>query len=71
MSRVGQTMLPGHGLEYEGRRRYERDGITWDPSGQGSARCRCGALSEPGITTNAAKQWHAAHKDALREGGGA
>lgn len=60
------TMLAGHGLEYEGSRRYEADGITWDPSGWGSARCRCGALSEPGISTEAAQQWHREHKDSLR-----
>lgn len=66
MSRVGKTILPGHGLEYEGRRRYEADGITWSRDGSGAARCRCGALSEPGITTKAAQQWHREHKDSLR-----
>lgn len=66
MSRVGQTIVKGHGLEHEGRRRYKPDGITWDPTGKGSARCRCGLLSEPGITVAAAMRWHAAHKDALR-----
>ena len=61
----GKTILKGHGLRAEGRRRYNADD-TWDPAGQGSARCSCGALSEPGITVAAAMRWHAAHKDALR-----
>ena len=65
MSMVGKTIVKGHGLEHEGRRRYERDGITWDPTGQGSARCRCGALSEPGINVAQAMRWHKEHKASL------
>jgi hypothetical protein len=66
MSQVGKTLLRGHGLEGEGNRRFERDGITESRDGSGSGRCSCGALSEPGISTKAIKRWHREHKDSLR-----
>lgn len=59
------SLLKGHGLKHEGRRRYNPDG-TWDPFAAGAAKCACGAQSEPGISTKAAQQWHREHKDSLR-----
>lgn len=55
-TRKGQTLLPGHGLMYEGRAMYGKRG-----------RCWCGATSEEEFDTNAARRrWHNAHKDEIR-----
>lgn len=64
MSNVGKTRLAGHGLQYEGRRRYNADG-RYDWHGD-YVKCECGLLSEPGITSTAARRWHDVHKDEIR-----
>lgn len=64
MSQVGKTLLRGHALRNEGRRRYDASGL-YDWHGD-YAMCECGLLSQPGITQTAAKRWHREHKDSLR-----
>ena len=70
MSNVGKTLLPGHGLRYEGRVIYNDKGVMapeWPPRTETlHAKCACGALSPAGISKTAAKQWHREHKDSLR-----
>lgn len=64
MSNVGKTVLKGHGLQYEGRRRYDADG-TYNFYGE-YARCACGLSWGPGQSTKVTQQLHREHKDALR-----
>lgn len=75
-SRVGQTVLPGHGLRGEGAAfvSYDcprcPDGFeSGEPSPwpfEGHALCRCGAESPHLLSGGQRKRWHSAHKDEVR-----
>ena len=70
MSKVGKTLLKGHGLRHEGAVSYLPNGTWWSfyprPGQTFHAKCECGALSPAGISQSAARRWHREHKDALR-----
>jgi hypothetical protein len=56
-TRRGKTLLPGHGLMYEGHAMYGKHG-----------RCWCGAVSEQEYDSAAARRrWHNEHKDSVRK----
>lgn len=73
MNRVGQTVLPGHGLVDEGSAHDEHGNRIWVSnnacdafSGPGRALCKCGELSEELPTKAARRRWHNAHKEEVR-----
>jgi hypothetical protein len=72
VTNVGKTLLKGHALRHEGHAWYDADGQYVGDygrrvySGNLRAKCSCGAVSEPNISTKAARQWHREHKDSLR-----
>jgi hypothetical protein len=65
MSNVGKTMVKGHGLQWEGGVVFDADGNLAAgrlPQSQRYAKCRCGALSDVGLSQYRAKKWHRQHK---------
>lgn len=69
--RTGQP-LKGHGLWFEGAPHDDHGKrIGWrGVSGEGRARCSCGALSEPLPSASQRKAWHRTHKAEVVEAGG-
>lgn len=71
MSDRGKTLLRGHALRDEGITRYSKTGqllTYWRwKTDEAHAMCECGALSPANISQAAAKRWHRAHKDTLRQ----
>ncbi|MCM3884126.1 hypothetical protein [Frankia sp. R82] len=78
-SRVGQTSIPGHGLQREGRAftvpnccGYSLTDTTpqlGEPGRYGGhGVCRCGEVSDHFDSTAARRRWHNRHKDEIRRG---
>jgi hypothetical protein len=69
MSRVGKTLVKGHGLRAEGAPLH-LSGCSQQPCptgymgrlGSGHGKCSCGAYSLHLQSTYARKAWHRAHK---------
>jgi hypothetical protein len=59
------TRIPGHTLPFEGRV-YIGESLVGHGNGPGRARCSCGEMSPEVLpSTNARKQWHREHKEAV------
>lgn len=73
---VGKTVVPGHGLRYEGAPCVARDCCASDGNhgnrnpydSQGHAFCSCGAVSPCLSSTGWRKRWHREHKAAVVAG---
>lgn len=66
MSRVGKTVLKGHGLLFEGKA-YQENGSPFSWSEKvGCGKCSCGALSPVLPSKRKRQQWHRQHKDEVR-----
>lgn len=61
MSRVGQTLVSGHTLRYEGQP-FDGNGKKLHGVREGRGKCSCGALSDVLDSNNKRKRWHAEHK---------
>jgi hypothetical protein len=68
----GLTLLKGHSLHREGHQVFNEVGLELTPAQRTPGRplygkCQCGELFGPGLTRNAVKRAHAAHKDEIRQ----
>lgn len=62
----GKTLLKGHALLYEGAAYDDRGKPMRYDTGIGRAKCECGEMSDQLPSRNQRKDWHRAHKDAIR-----
>lgn len=67
-SRVGQTLVAGHTLRYEGAPHAVNEQgqiVRPGPGRYGRGLCSCGRLSDLLTSSAARKRWHAEHKAAI------